>query len=97
LILSLILTFLALFSFSYVTKACDRLKESTRDCVMQCILQQQVNKDVSLSECFIIITIWQRRFGFWIAGLLMQPEVVRALATAGGTLAVTIVKLVVPV
>lgn len=95
LILSMILTFIALFSFSYVTKACDRLKETTRDCVLGCIMSDNGDKEVSLSECFVIITIWERRFGFWIAGLLMQPEVIRALATAGGTLAVTIVKLVI--
>jgi len=92
---SLLLTFFVLYSFANITKACDQLLESTKSEIAQYSVKHD-RPNVSQVEFFVILSTWQQRFGFHIFGVLMQPEVVRALASAAITVAATIIKLVVP-
>jgi len=91
-LISLLLTFLAIFSFSNVTQACDNLMESTRDEISNYVIKKETST-VTLSECFLMIASHQQRFGFEIMGILVEPEIVRAGAYAGVTAAAAVLKL----
>jgi len=92
---SLLLTFFVLFSFANITKACDQLLDIEKREMAKYVVKQD-KPTVSLAEFFVILSVWQQRFGFHIFGVLMIPEVVRALASAAVTVAATIIKLVIP-
>jgi len=91
-IVSLFLTFLILFSFADVTKACDGVLENSK-LELSRFAVRKPGETITVSECYVIISSYQQRFGFEIVGVLIEPEIVRALAAAGVTAASTILKL----
>jgi len=91
-LISLLLTFLGIFSFSNVTQSCDDIMESIKDELSKYVISRE-NPAMWLNECFIMISAHQQRFGFEIMGILVEPEKVRAGAYAGVTAAATILKL----
>lgn len=91
-LISLLLTFLAIFSFSNVTQSCDELMECIRDQLGLYVIKKET-PTLSSTECFLIISSHQQRFGFEIMGILIEPEKVRAGGYAGITAAAAILKL----